>query len=114
MGWLANQAEKADLKVGNMCVETLQASVPALNPRLEKVDCLESDKNGDVFTHWAVTITNQDNKNYYFSRCRNVWQLQMSPNGWPRTVRPVTQTNLGADIALIVQIAMENAEDNFF
>lgn len=66
MGWMANQAEKADLRVGNMCIAILQQVVPAMNPRLEKVLCLESDKNGERFTHWAVTITNENNKDYFF------------------------------------------------
>lgn len=113
MGWLANQTEKADLRVGNMCVGLLETNFPEMKPRLEKVNCIESDKHGDRFTHWAITITNRERKDYFFSRCRNTWYLQMDADDLPKRIKPVDQTDLASDAVMLVKIALDNLENQF-
>lgn len=114
MGWLANQAEKADIRVGTICLDFLKQSFPELHPRFSRVNCMESDKSGQRYTHWAVTLTNSEGKVYFFHRCRLEWKLTMSPDDfWEKRIREVSQNDLLDDCKFLAAIAIQNAEDAF-
>jgi hypothetical protein len=114
MGLFGNMAEKADLRVGNMCLDFMTKHVPEMTPRLAKVECLMSDSQGNRYTHWAIAITNREGKEYFFHRCKNVWQLQMRPDEiWIRNIKPVTISNVTIDCQDLISIALNNAEDQF-